>query len=139
MYILCQLTVSYTGVLIDNEHFQFLFFNFFKFKKSVCNIGPCHQFKLWHLQQTIGIPLKHSLFLRYKEILLFNLVIIETKKILIDLITKITIYLLTCNGDYWFFKIRFTLTMNWVNDKSYLDLLKYKSWVLFLISDLFCI
>lgn len=35
-----------------------------------------------------------TLFLRYKEILLFNLVIIETKKILIDLITKITIYLL---------------------------------------------
>lgn len=38
-----------------------------------------------------------TLFLRYKEILLFNLVVlvvIETKKILIDLITKITIYLL---------------------------------------------
>lgn len=35
-----------------------------------------------------------TLFLRYKEILLFNLVIIETKKILIDLITKLTIYLL---------------------------------------------
>lgn len=44
-----------------------------------------------------------TLFLRYKEILLFNLVVlvvIETKKTLIDLITKITIYLLTCNGDY---------------------------------------
>lgn len=35
-----------------------------------------------------------TLFLRYKEIVLFNLVDIETKKILIDLITKITIYLL---------------------------------------------
>lgn len=54
-----------------------------------------------------------TLFLRYKEIVLFNLVDIETKKILIDLITKITIYLLRYITEITdFFKIRFTLTMN---------------------------
>lgn len=56
-----------------------------------------------------------TLFLRYKEILLFNLVVlvvIETKKILIDLITKITIYLLRYITEITYFLIRFTLTMN---------------------------